>query len=94
MEVTKNANDEQLTPSQYDSATISIEEDMADEIDTKMISIRLNHGLIKDLKAIAIIENTKYQKLIKKALQEFVKSEFKNIVVGMINNKKPKSNDN
>ncbi|MCU7944772.1 MAG: BrnA antitoxin family protein [Candidatus Thiodiazotropha sp. (ex Cardiolucina cf. quadrata)] len=48
-----------------------------DALELQMISIRLQKGLIEDLKQIAQLRGLNYQPLIRQLLQRFVVSELK-----------------
>ncbi|MET0072170.1 MAG: hypothetical protein ABW096_19200 [Candidatus Thiodiazotropha sp.] len=50
-----------------------------DALELQMISIRLQKGLIEDLKMIAQVNGLNYQPLIRQILQRFVDSEFKKL---------------
>ncbi|MEW8276536.1 MAG: hypothetical protein AB2556_14015 [Candidatus Thiodiazotropha sp.] len=50
-----------------------------DALELQMISIRLQKGLIEDLKQIAQLNGLNYQPLIRQILQRFVASEFKKL---------------
>lgn len=51
-----------------------------DKLGLQMISIRLQKGLIEDLKNIAEIEGLGYQPLMKRVLKRFVEAEKKQIL--------------
>lgn len=51
-----------------------------DKLDLQMISIRLQKGLIEDLKNIAEIQGLGYQPLMKRVLKRFVDAEHKQML--------------
>lgn len=63
---------------QYARVSTSIDQKALDEaLELKSISIRLQKGLLEDLKAIASMHGIGYQPLIKQVLRRFADAEMK-----------------
>lgn len=62
-------------------STYSSEEDINDALNLQPISIRLQKGLIENLKTIAELNGIGYQPLIRQALTRFVECEMKQIAL-------------
>lgn len=62
-------------------STYSTDEDINDALSLQPISIRLQRGLLDNLKTIAELNGIGYQPLIRQALTRFVEGEMKQIAL-------------
>jgi predicted DNA binding CopG/RHH family protein len=69
-------------------STHSTDEDINDALSLQPISIRLQKGLIDNLKTIAELNGIGYQPLIRQALTRFVECEMKQIALEALANQR------